>query len=109
MLVGRQEEAPEGDYSTSNSKPRQINKTFALFYQNIHSTVDFKKSFENPFAELVGERYLQAFPKGNICKDFRWCLEDISPATAQNGRETGGSGGQQLLRKGVCGRCQRKD
>lgn len=71
VLVGRQEEAPEGDYSTSNSKPRQINKTFALFYQNTHSTVDFKKSFENPFAELAGECYLQVFPKGNISKDCR--------------------------------------
>jgi hypothetical protein len=78
VLVGRGEEAPEGDYSTSNSKPRQINKTCALFYQNILSSVDFKKSFENPFAELAAECYLQAFPTGNICEDFKWYLQESS-------------------------------
>lgn len=76
--MGSEEEAPEGDYSTSNSKPRQINKTFALFNQNIHSTADFKKSFENPFAELAGECYVRDFPKGNICEDFLWHLQESS-------------------------------
>lgn len=92
VLVGRREEAPEGDYSTSNSKPRQINKTFALFYQNTHSAVDFKKSFENPFAELAGECYLQVFPKGNISKDFRRHLE-------REGSGTRGSGGAGVIEK----------
>lgn len=96
--TGGPEEAPEGDYRTSNSKPRQINKTFALFYQNTHSTVDFKKSFENLIAELAGECYLQAFPKGNISKDFRWHLEEIY-ATTGKGRGTRGSGRTGVIEK----------
>lgn len=43
VLVGRQEEAPEGDYSTSNSKPRQINKTFALFLPKHTQHCGFQK------------------------------------------------------------------